>query len=259
MRAQIIAEVSTNHGGSITVAQDFIRECADAGADYVKFQSYQVKHLRRDDPQYAWFQQCELSDGDHDVLMHACAAAGVKFLTTVFNAERVPFLKSLGLDTIKIGSGEAQDGHVFGACLDAFPRVMFSLGLGEHEGHRGIANDHVAFHCVSLYPTPVARVQLQRIQEIDRWADAVGWSDHCVGIDVCKAAIAMGAQYIEKHVTLPYAPRSMAWDATMAQIRALRDYAEFIDMITSGEFPADLTESRKRFIGRWQATEATVA
>ncbi len=250
MRCQILAECSTNWGGSLSWANDFIAACADAGADLVKFQSYQIKHLRRDDPQYEWFKQCELSDSDHGVLMEACAKHDVKFLTTVFHAERVPFLKSLGLDTIKIGSGEARNQELVTACAVAFDTVIASYGLFEMEDadRRIWPRPSVFLQSVSKYPTLLDDVTLQ-MQFYD------GWSDHCIGIDVAKAAIAMGAQYLEKHVTLPYAPRQCAWDATMQQIRELRDYAEFIERITTGTAP-DLTEARQRFIGRWQATEA---
>lgn len=241
MRCQIIAEVATNHGGDLACATDFIHACAEAGADYVKFQSYQVQHLRPGDPQQDWFAQCELSDDAHHVLMAECEKAGVKFLTTVYTADRVPFLQSLGLDTIKIGSGEAGEWPLVNAACQAFSTVLLSDGLGSGPV---VPMPWTTLQCVTRYPTPIDAVAL----DMQTYA---GWSDHCLGIEVAKAAIAMGAQYVEKHVTLPYAPRVCAWDATMAQVRALRDYAAFIETITTG-LPPDLTEARARFVGRWQ-------
>ena len=104
MPVELIAETSSNHGGDLSLAKEFIHAFAEAGADWIKFQTTRVKHLRPDDPQYEWFTKAELSDQAHVELKAECEQAGVKFLTTVYHADEVPFLASLGLEAIKIGS-----------------------------------------------------------------------------------------------------------------------------------------------------------
>src|SRR5215831_3349703 len=106
MRTQIIAEVTSNHGGDMTLAREFIKRAADAGADFVKFQSWRASTVRGGaaDPQYDWFVKAELSDADHHVLIEECDRHGIRFLTTCFDIGRVEFLASLGMPAIKVGS-----------------------------------------------------------------------------------------------------------------------------------------------------------
>src|SRR5687768_3271488 len=59
-RAQIIAEVASNHGGDLQLAKQFIRAAAEHGADIVKFQSWQARHMSKTDAQYDWFEKSEL-------------------------------------------------------------------------------------------------------------------------------------------------------------------------------------------------------
>jgi N,N'-diacetyllegionaminate synthase len=244
---ELIAEVSSNHGGDLSLAKEFIQRFAEAGADWIKFQSYQVKTLRPDDPQRDWLAQAELSDDAHYELKAECERVGVKFLTTVFHHSRVPFLKSLGSEAIKIGSGEAVDEELATTVLHAeFRRVFVSYGLrdmsGEYEG-MWPGTRITRFWTTSLYPTPPERCELLHIGEF--WQ---GYSDHTVGVEVPKAAIAKGADVVEVHVTIPGA-RQMAWDKTVEQFRDLRAYAEFIDTITR---PSVSDFALSAFLGRWQ-------
>src|SRR5882724_8764760 len=127
MPAQLICELATSHGGDIALAKEMIQRCVEAGAHWVKFQSFQVKHLRPGDPQADWLKQSELSDDAHHELIAACQEAGVKFLSTVFTADRVPFLASLGLEAIKIGAAEASEAQLVDDCIQAFTFKFISL------------------------------------------------------------------------------------------------------------------------------------
>lgn len=249
MTVELIAEVSSNHGGDLVLAKEFIHACAEAGADWVKFQTTRVKHLSPDDSQFDWFANAELSDDAHYALRDECTTQGVKFLTTVFNEAEVPFLASLGLEAIKVGSGEASERDLALAVREVFPRVFVSLGLGstwdkspflKWKTMASIAgyvcanqSRHVQFlRCLSRYPSPASSAQSRYERPV------VGWSDHCRGLEGCYTAIVNGATIIEKHVQLPNQARPpKPYEATMQELRELRQFAD---------------ESPERFIGRWQ-------
>jgi sialic acid synthase SpsE len=241
-RIELIAEVASNHGGDRGLMDAFIATYAEAGADWIKFQSYQVRTLRPDDPQRAWLAQAELSDEDHWFLKETCEKYGTKFLTTVFHASRVPFLHSLGLEAIKIGSGEAGEVELFRAACHAFPRVLLSLGAGPPDftppyetvgGHIRDVSLVQKLRCVSRYPADDWMCE--------QWpysGNVVGWSDHCVGIHVCKRAIFKGASVIEKHVSLLNQKRERrAFEATVADFKELRAFAD---------------DDPQKYVGRWQ-------
>lgn len=251
MRVELIAEIASNHGGSIPLAKEFIWRFTEAGADWIKFQTTRVKHLRRDDPQYAWFQQAELSDEAHHELKAECARAGVKFLTTVYHPDEVALVRGL-CDTVKIGSGEAAEVRLAQAVMAAsFTRVFISCGIVAGPRvppvYNGFGQPPVMIsmlRSVSRYPAPshAARWtygQRACCEDIDDRSYYNGWSDHCVGLEGCQVAIVDGASIIEKHVCLPQQARPVRpWEATVDEFKALRAFAD---------------EDPQRFIGRWQA------
>lgn len=234
MGVELIAEVSSNHGGDLVLAKEFIHAFAEAGADWVKFQTTRVQHLNPTDPQYAWFQRAELSDDAHYELKAECEKAGTQFLTTAYNAAEVSFLKSLGLKVIKIGSGEGGEDDLSLAAIRSFPRVLISGGLGDlsiHD-HPRHGYDHLA--CVTRYPAPHGCVP--DYLGFNRYYQ--GWSDHCVGLESCHLAIVRGARIIEKHVCLPHQARPLrTYEASVQEFRELRQFAD---------------ENPQRFLGRWQ-------
>lgn len=227
MRVEIIVEVSSNHGGDVTLAKQFIWRFAEAGADWIKFQTTRVRHLRRDDPQYDWFRRAELSDDAHHALQTECERAGVRFLTTIYHADELPLVQALGLDTIKIGSGEAGEADFMRAVQAVVPRVIASDGLCPP------AIPCERLKCVTRYPCPHGMVPEQFGRTYH------GWSDHCRGLDSCEVAILRGARIIEKHVQLPHQARPpRPFEATAREIASLRAFAD---------------EQPTRFLGRWRA------
>jgi N,N'-diacetyllegionaminate synthase len=215
------------------LAREFIWRFAAAGADFVKFQTTRVKHLRPDDPQYDWFRRAELSDEAHHELKEECAKASVRFLTTVYHADDVPFVASLGLEAIKIGSGEARERTLSAAVNNEFRlrRVFVSDGIHQPAGMPWW-RDAEFFRCFSRYPHPSALATAS-------YQIARGYSDHSYGNDGCEIAIACGARIIEKHVCLPNQARDLKpYEATAYEFKQLRAFAD---------------DDPTRFLGRWQA------
>lgn len=227
-RTLIIAEAGVNHNGDLELARQLIDAAAEAGADLVKFQTfnanrlatrsakkadYQTKSTDSKESQHEMLRRLELSAEMHNELIAHCAARSIGFFSTGFDIESVDLLVSLGQDQFKIPSGEITNLpylHHIGRLGKA---VILSTGmatLGEIEAaidtleQAGTPRANITvLHCTTEYPTPMAEVNLRAMQSIHTaFGVAVGYSDHTPGIEVAIAAVAMGASVIEKHFTL---------------------------------------------------------
>lgn len=223
----IIGEAGVNHNGSMEMAKQLIDAAAVAGVDYVKFQTFKAEKLvtkdakqaeyqqrnAKDDSQYAMLKKLELSEAQHEELIAYCKEKGVKFLSTAFDMESVEYLHSLRLGLWKIPSGEITNYPYLKAIAKYGEPVILSTGMCEMEDvqnavdvlcKHGLKKEQITvLHCNTEYPTPMQDVNLKAMQEIrDELQVKVGYSDHTQGIEVPIAAVALGAEVIEKHFTL---------------------------------------------------------
>jgi len=260
-RTRIIAEVASNHGGDLKLAKEFIRVAADIGVDYIKFQSWQARKLSKDDPQYDWFVKSELTDGAHYELLEECGRRKIKFLTTVFDVDRVEFLKKLGIGEIKVASPDLGSYSLLESLKGNFRHIIASTGMhypDEIEKAASVlkGSDFTLLHCVSLYPTPLEELNLRRMEWLKKFTTSVGYSDHSVGTDAVKLAISLQASYAEKHFCLgKEGPgRVMPWDATPEEMAGIVAHAHAVSSMLGSETPA-MSEAekkaRERFVGRF--------
>ncbi len=274
MKTKIIAEIASSHNGDIELAKAMIKAAADAGVDYVKFQSWQAKNVRDDDPDKNRYRKLELSDEAHRLLIGECDKNGIGFLTSVFDRNRIPFLKSLGINIIKIPSVYCQSEEMLLACRDNFETIILSTGLS-YEGEVSRAaeilkgHDFALLHCVASYPLPKERANLARMRWLQSIAPRWGLSDHCYGAEAAKVAVAMGADFVEKHFTLSrYLPQETHKTSDEAEAKAItthmiadepdvfREICQWRDlvskMIGSGqkEMMAEEKSVRKKYTGR---------
>lgn len=224
----IIAEAGVNHNGDINLAKQLVDAAAEAGADLVKFQTFNANRLvtrnakKADyqnqttdgqESQYEILRQLELSTEMHDELISYCAIRDIGFFSTGFDIESIDLLMSLGQDCIKIPSGEITNLPYLRHIGGLGKTVIFSTGmatLGEIEAaievleQAGTLRSKITvLHCTTEYPTPMAEVNLSAMQNIhSAFGVSVGYSDHTSGIEVAIAAVALGALVIEKHFTL---------------------------------------------------------
>jgi N,N'-diacetyllegionaminate synthase len=224
----IIAEAGVNHNGDIEIAKKLIDVASEAGADYVKFQTfkadkiatknaskaeYQKKNTSNDDNQLKMLRQLELSEDDHKQLIQHCSEKSIRFLSTPFDLDSVDLLKNLGIRLGKIPSGELTNLPFLLKMAKSFDELILSTGMAdaaEIESSVKVITDSgfpknklTILHCTTEYPTPVAEVNLLAMQSLKKQFDvAVGYSDHTQGIEVPIAAVALGAFVIEKHFTL---------------------------------------------------------
>jgi N-acetylneuraminate synthase/N,N'-diacetyllegionaminate synthase len=225
----IIAEAGVNHNGSMELARKLVDVAAEAGADYVKFQtfkaeklvsrdarkaSYQQKNAPTDDvSQYAMLKKLELSDDDHVALVEYAKQKAIKFLSTGFDEESIDFLCELGVDVLKIPSGEITNLPYLQKIASKRLPVILSTGMSTMDEiaeamdvlkDNGVAGDDITIlHCNTEYPTPFEDVNLKAMEDIRRsFGVNVGYSDHTAGVEVPIAAVALGAVVIEQHFTL---------------------------------------------------------
>ncbi len=227
-RVIIIAEAGVNHNGDIEKAKQLIDVAADAGVDFVKFQTfkaddivsklakqadYQKRNIgSQDDSQYQMLKQLELSDANHNELIQYSAEKGVRFFSTAFDGKGLNYLNNLGFDLFKIPSGEITNYPYLKRLAEIGKPVILSTGMANLQEikdalrvlEEGIdRKDITVLHCTTEYPTPMQEVNLKAMQHIKSECNVqVGYSDHTLGIEVPIAAVALGARVIEKHFTL---------------------------------------------------------
>ncbi|MFH1143679.1 MAG: N-acetylneuraminate synthase [Candidatus Eisenbacteria bacterium] len=221
---EIIAEIGVNHDGSMEKARRMVRVAKDCGADYAKFQTFKADLLAAEDAPTAVYQQAHHAGGQRSMLARYelsaeqfrelfayCRETGIRFLSSPFDLESLAFLIDLGLETIKVGSGELTNLPLLEKLGAAHRRVILSTGmatLGEVELavatlREAGCRDLVLLHCVTEYPAPIAQVNLRAMVTLARaFGLPIGYSDHTPGIAVAAAAVALGATVIEKHLTL---------------------------------------------------------
>lgn len=228
MRTLIIAEAGVNHNGSLDLAMRLVRAAADAGADLVKFQTfvatrlvaahaakadYQRDTTDKDESQLEMVRKLELSMADHERLVVECGKHGIGFFSTAFDVQSLDDLMTLGLDRIKIPSGEITNLPYLRRVASYAKPVLLSTGmatLGDVEAAvdvleaGGIPRSTITvLHCNTEYPTPFEDVNLRAMANLGRALGvAFGYSDHTAGIEIPIAAVALGARVIEKHFTL---------------------------------------------------------
>ena len=227
-RTLIIAEAGVNHNGDLKLAKQLIDAAAEAGADLVKFQTfnadrqatrtakkadYQTRTTDSKETQHEMLRRLELSAEMHKELIAHCAARNIGFFSTGFDIESVDLLVSLGQDHFKIPSGEITNLPYLRHIGRLGKAIILSTGMatmGEIEAAIDVLEqagtpraNMTVLHCTTEYPTPMAEVNLRAMQSIHAaFGVAVGYSDHTSGIEVAIAAVALGASVIEKHFTL---------------------------------------------------------
>nr|WP_319219488.1 N-acetylneuraminate synthase [uncultured Trichococcus sp.] len=222
----VIAEAGVNHNGSIELAKKLIKEAAIAGADVVKFQTFKAETLvsksakkadyqkvstDAEESQFDMLKKLELDYAIHEELMQYSNEQGIKFLSSAFDLESIDLLDKLGINIFKIPSGEITNLPYLRKIAQTGKQIILSTGMSTISDieaalevlRQNGATDVVVLHCNTEYPTPMEDVNLLAMNTIQNtFKVRVGYSDHTAGIEVPIAAVALGAEVIEKHFTL---------------------------------------------------------
>jgi N,N'-diacetyllegionaminate synthase len=280
-RAIIIAEAGVNHNGSMELAKKLIDAAAEAGADYVKFQTfkaeklvsmtaqkaeYQAKNTNEgDNSQYNMLKKLELSDLMHHELIDYCTLKGISFLSSGFDEESIDYLDNLGINLFKIPSGEITNKPYLQHIACKHKEVILSTGMADISEigdalsvmyDEGLKPEQITvLHCNTEYPTPMEDVNLLAMNAISKaFGVPIGYSDHTRGIEVPIAAIALGATVIEKHFTIdrnlpgPDHKASLEPDELKAMVTAIRNIESAIS--GSGDKVPSPSELKNKDIAR---------
>ena len=251
-RTLTIAEAGVNHNGDIDMALELVDRAAEAGADVVKFQTFDAERLASaaapkaayqdrttgsGESQLDMLRRLELSEEGHEAVLERCKDRGIEFLSSPFDEVSLKLLiDRFGLRKIKLGSGELTNGPLLLAAARTGAELILSTGmgtLGEIEEALGVLaygftrnddprkrsdcaatlgepaswkvlRDQVTLlHCTTEYPAPVEEVNLRAMATMrSAFGLRVGYSDHTEGSAISLAAVALGAEIIEKHFTL---------------------------------------------------------
>lgn len=226
-RVFIIAEAGINHNGDLQLARKLVDAAVEAGADAVKFQTFKAEEVvtpgaeraqyqkdnmpEKDESQLEMIKRLELSYAQFEELYAYCRQKGIIFLSSPFDQQSIDFLAELGVPYFKIPSGEITNYPFLRRTAGKKRPVILSTGmatLGEVEGALRVlweagAKDITLLHCTTNYPALPEEVNLKAMLTMKQaFALPVGYSDHTMGIAVPIAAAALGAEVIEKHLTL---------------------------------------------------------
>ncbi|UYO41989.1 N-acetylneuraminate synthase family protein [Rhodopseudomonas palustris] len=234
MKTFVIAEIGVNHNGSLDLAIQLVDAAAAAGAHAAKFQTFKADAITArntatvayqksagDDDQYVMLKKLELSEKDYRAVAAHCAARGIEFMSTAFDAGSLDILCDIGIRRIKVPSGEVTNVPYLEDCARRGLPIILSTGMTDLDEVRAgvdilrsamptnFAQDPadlpplIVLHCTSAYPTALEDVNLGAMTTMAAELGVpVGYSDHTQGILVPPIAVASGALVIEKHITL---------------------------------------------------------
>ena len=251
-RTLIIAEAGVNHNGSLDLAKRLVDRAKECGADIVKFQTaklgslvtkfapmaaYQKENTGIEESQKNMLSRLLLSFEDFLGLSEYCRNVGIKFLSTPFDIDSIHFLNSLQ-DIWKIPSGEITNYPYLVEIAKTGKDIILSTGmstLDEVDAALEVlkvngAGKITLLHCTTDYPASPEDVNLSAMLTMKEHCGCpVGYSDHTQGIEVSVAAVALGAEVIEKHFTLdktmegPDHKASLEPNELRAMVKAVRN------------------------------------
>lgn len=270
-RTLIIAEAGINHDGDFDAAKKQVDVAVEAGADYVKFQSFVAEELVLPVAERSSYivegshegesfrdllKRLELNYDQQKELAAYCNQSGIKFLSTAFDLNSLDVLcDEIGCDIIKVASADLTNLRFLEHCASKNLPIVLSTGMADLpeidealETLQGAgAKEIVLLHCVSWYPSPPELINLRAMWTLrDRYGLPIGFSDHSLGTNLPVAAVAMGARCIEKHFTLdqtafgPDHKASLSPDELIAMVQGIREVEAALG--TGGKNPSDISD-----------------
>ena len=266
----IVAELSANHNGSKQIAIDSIRAAKLAGADAVKIQTYTADTLTLDCDKpdficgkglwegltlYGLYQKAYTPWEWHEEIFRVAREENITCFSTPFDKTAVDFLEELDNPIYKIASFEITDVPLIKYIASKQKPIILSTGIAMEEDIRLALDtiyaegnkDVTLLKCTSAYPAPIEDANLFTIPDMKtRFGCKVGLSDHSEGSTVPMAAVALGAEVVEKHFIIdrsiggPDAAFSMNAEEFAKMVKDVRNVERALGFIYYPTNPANI-------------------
>ena len=273
----IIAEMSANHNHHFDVAIETIKAAKEAGADAIKIQTYTADTITLDCHTPDFINGKGLWEGEalydlykkaytpwewHEEIFRVAREEGLVCFSTPFDKTAVDLLESLDNPIYKIASFEITDIPLIQYIASKHKPVILSTGIAMIEDitlaletlRNGGCDDITLLKCTSAYPAPIEAANLRTIEDMkNRFGVKVGLSDHTMGSDVSLAAVALGAEVIEKHFIInrsiggPDSAFSMEKDEFAAMVKSIRNVEKALGEVV---YPTDPSKIKGREFSR---------
>jgi pseudaminic acid synthase len=267
----IVAELSANHGHRLETALESVRAIATAGVDAVKIQTYTPDTITLDCDKedfivdggtlwdntklYDLYKEAYTPWEWHKAIFDEAKKCGLVCFSTPFDNTAVDFLNDLDNPIMKIASFEITDVNLIRYAASKGKPMVISTGVATLEDielaikvcHEVDNYDITLLHCVSAYPAPLENVNLRTMVDMrKRFGVKVGLSDHTMGADVALAAVALGAEMVEKHFILdrsiggPDAAFSMTVEEFKSMVTSIRNVEKSLGMVMYQTDPSQI-------------------
>lgn len=266
----MVAELSANHLGDYDRAKRLVNAAAEAGADAIKLQTYtpDTMTLNEDGERFqvadggAWsgrklydlYAEAQTPWEWHAGLKSLAEGRGLQWFSTPYDAQSADFLFELHIPVFKIASYEIVDLPLLRHVAGLGKPVIVSTGMStQEEIDEAVAAligagciEFALLKCTSAFPAPASEMNLRAIQTLaDRYQVVTGLSDHSPGVEAAIAAVALGANIVEKHLTLsredggPDAEFSLEPSEFATLCRAVRNAEQALGHGTLGPSPSE--------------------
>lgn len=217
----IIAEIGQNFLGSIPLAKYMIKLAKDNGADLVKFQLYDTDKLYKKDTElYKQAREAELSCDQAKGLFSYGNKVGIEVFFSVFDIERVEWCKQIDVRDYKIAYSQRNNKELINS-LPMQVGIIISTDTPLVDWNRQY------MYCVPKYPADIKDIDFKKMRQF------VGFSDHTIGLDVAKIAMARGVKIIEKHFCINHSIGVDApWSMNVSELRELKRWETTINQIS---------------------------
>jgi len=274
-KCKVIAEIGLSHEGSLGLAKSSIDAALNAGADIVKFQvhssfhesskneKFRINFSDQDSTRSEYWERTSFSYPEWQILINHCEKIGIEFSASVFNAHSLQQMIDLGVNTIKLGSGDLIN-HEFQEILQDYSGyLILSTGMATWSEIGYAVKTYEKFHldrrlailqCTSKYPTALNQVGINVMEEISNTLKVdSGLSDHTNNLSASYVAIVKGAKYLEKHVVfsrLMFGP-DVSSSIDFSELKQLcdfrNDFLEIVKPIEKDQIAEELLETRILF------------
>lgn len=215
--AILVVDIGQNHLGDMDLAKELIELAKFGGADLVKFQLYDHKVLYKDHPEVP---QVDLTFNQAQLLFDYGKEVGIEVFFSVFDVERVEWCEKMGVKRYKVAFSQRYNMDIIQAIVATEKPYMIS---SQYWGDSSQIASPDRLYCVPKYPTLLSDLKFG----MEHFVMFDGFSDHTIGIDAAKIALARGAQIIEKHFAIDHKTGIDAeWSMNLDELKELRKWAE---------------------------------